>query len=442
MSDVPETPPPNTTPVLRAERHSRLPASLAVLRHRNFALYWTAQLVSFTGTWMQILATVWVLYRVTRSPFLIGLNGAFQSIPILGLSYVGGAVADRVNRRLILVVTEFLFMVLTALLSFLALFGRITLWEIYTISGVTSIVSAFNGPAGAAILPAPVPSDELGAAAVSASVLWRTGRLIGPALAGLVIASVGPGGAFLVNSGTSLVVLPALLLMRGLPRLTRIEPVAVVGHVSIRTEIIEGLCYLRDHGVVRSILLLEGVSNVLGDNATMLTLFAGEIFHIGPAGLGLLTSALGVDAVKGSIVMVAVPRIRFYGHVMVVSAIAYALSLIAFGLTAHRPPSLVLLFALGATDAVWSAARSASLQLATPETVRGRVMGLFTLTTQGLGPLGQIETGTLASLLSVPAQPVVSGVAILAVDLWVTFGVPKFWRFRTGPAAPGDHPPD
>lgn len=395
-----------------------------MLRYPDFALYWAGLVASTVATWMQILATTWLLYDLTRSPFLVGLSGVFQAGPVLGLSAIGGTVADRANRRALMLVAQ----VWTAALAF-AVAGLVALEvivpaEVYALIALGAIGDAFSGPASQSLLPALVPREQVGAAVMLTSVLWRGGSLIGPALAGLIIAGPGTAAAFAVAGLVYAVSAIAWLLMRPPARIARRRPSRFFRDLS------RGLVYVGTHPLVGSLLVAEGVSNLVGDNPTMITLFAGEILRVGPAGLGFLTSALGLGAVLGSILLTFLGTLRAYGRLLLMSSIVYLAALAAFGLSRSFDLSMGALLVVGGGDTVWSAARSTVLQYATPAYVRGRVMGLLTLTTAGVGPLSGTESGIIAEILGVASLPLVGALATIALDLWLTRVAPELWRYR------------
>ncbi|HEX2226941.1 MAG TPA: MFS transporter [Candidatus Binatia bacterium] len=406
-----------------SESSSQPAGRLAALRYRDFRLFWTGLLVSNTGTWMQMTATNWLLYQLTGSPALLGLNGVFRAVPAIGLGVISGTFADRYDRRKLMIATEIASGVLALALAVLDHSGQIQAWHIYAFTFLNASVGSFDGPARQALFPNLVPRSALPNAVALNSLLWKGSALIGPFLAGIAISWMGTAGAFYANAGSYIVVVCAILLMR----------VASKGSSSRRTllsETKEGFSYIVSRPVVLGIMVMEAMASVFGLNHTMLTIFASDILRVGAHGFGLLQSARGLGAVIGSSIYIAVGQRSYQGRILFVSAILYGAAFALFGVSPSFLLSLSLMTAVGATDTIWGASRGTILQMSTPDSLRGRVMGVFQLSNRGLHPLGQVQSGLLIPFVGAPATTIFGGVAVSAITLVTALKVPGIRKFR------------
>jgi MFS family permease len=396
---------------------------LAALRYRDFRLFWTGLLVSNTGTWMQMTATNWLLYQLTGSPALLGLNGVFRAVPAIGLGLISGTFADRYDRRKLMIATEIASGVLALALAVLDHSGQIEAWHIYAFTFLNASVGSFDGPARQALFPNLVPRSALPNAVALNSLLWKGSALIGPFLAGIAISWMGTAGAFYANAASYVVVVCAILLMR----------VSSKGSSKRRTllsESNEGFSYIVSRPVVLGIMVMEAMASVFGLNHTMLTIFASDILRVGAHGFGLLQSARGLGAVIGSGIYIAVGHRSHQGQILFVSAILYGAAFALFGISPSFLLSLSLMTVVGATDTIWGASRGTILQMSTPDSLRGRVMGVFQLSNRGLHPLGQVQSGLLIPFVGAPAATVFGGVAVSLVTLITAWKVPAIRKFR------------
>ena len=401
---------------------SRALGRLAAFRYRDFRLFWISLFVSNIGTWMQMTATNWLLYQLTGSPVQLGLNGIFRAIPAIGLGLISGTFADRYDRRRLMLGTQLLLALLALGLGLLDHSGNVQAWQIYAFTFVSSTVGSFDGPARQALFPSLVPRTVLPNAVALNSLLWKGAALLGPSLGGVAISLVGTAGAFYANAASFLVVVVALMLMR-------VSATVRPRHHDFFAETKAGLSYIVSRPVILGVMIMEGFSSVFGLDNAMLTIFASDILLVGASGFGLLQSARGFGAIIGSSVFIAMGHRSDHGKILFVSAILYGIGFALFGLSPWFLTSLALIAFVGATDTIWSAARSTILQLITPETFRGRVMGVFQLSNRGLHPLGQTETGFVVPLLGAPAATFFGGLLVTAVTLITAWRVPEIPKF-------------
>jgi MFS family permease len=408
------------------------PGKLAALRYRDFRLFWTGHLISNIGTWMQMTATNWLLYQLTGSPVLLGLNGIFRAVPAIGLGVISGTFADRYDRRKLLLCTEVVSGLLALGLAVLDHSGRIEPWHIYLSTFLNASVGSFDGPARQALFPNLVPRSALPNAVALNSLLWKGSALLGPFLAGVAISWMGTAGAFYANAASYVAVVAAIWMMRvtskGSPR-----------RRSLLSETTEGFSYIVSHRIVFGVMVMEAIASLFGLNHTMLTIFASDILRVGAHGFGLLQSARGLGAVIGSSFYIGIGQQPYQGKILFVSAIFYGAAFALFGISPAFLLSLLLMGFVGAADTIWGASRGTILQMTTPDTFRGRVMGVFQLSSRGLHPLGQVQSGLLIPIIGAPAATVAGGLAVSAVTFFIAWKVPAIWHFRWDDKSTASH---
>lgn len=407
----------------------RLPAGLAPLRERNYALYVLGHAVSHSGTAMEVTATSWVLYELTGSPLLLGLAGLVRTVPIFAFVLIGGAAADRFPRLPILFVTQLGFLANALVLGTLVATGNVAPWHIYAISFLNATLNAFDVPARQALFPSLVPRRQVAAAVTLNAVAARSGNLVGPAVAGLVMALASNAAPFFLNAVSYLALVAALLAMR-IPSV----PARARAALPLRRELAEGVSYALRHGVLLPLLVLEALASLFGHNTALLTVFARDVLRTGPEGLGLLRAAVAAGALAGMAILVFAREVRRTGVLMLVAALGYAAALGTFALSGSLGLSLAALAALGVADALWSATRNVAAQVVSPEAMRGRVMSLVVLVTRGTTHLAELQSGALIVALG-PVGAALAGAAVIAGGVTVTARRrPALRRFSTAAA--------
>ena len=278
-----------------ASRESRVALAVRALRHRNFQLFFAGQLISLIGTWMQTVAQSWLVYRMTGSAFLLGAVGFSSQIPVFIMAPVGGIVADRPNRQRIVISTQTASMILAGILAALTLTHRVQVWQIMVLAALLGVVNAFDIPARQAFLIDMVGREDLMNAIALNSSMFNGARVIGPAVAGILVASIGEGWCFFANAVSYLAVIAGLLLMR------IVHPAKLATQGSPLENVLEGFAFARNTGPIRAILLLLGLVSFVGMPYTVLMpVFADQILHGGARGLGILMGATGVGALLGA----------------------------------------------------------------------------------------------------------------------------------------------
>src|SRR5438876_2523422 len=320
----------------------RIPAALRSLRHRNFQLFFTGQLISLVGTWMQTVAQAWLVYRLTGSALLLGTVGFASQIPVFLLAPLGGTAADRRRRHRIVIGTQASAMALAFVLAFLTLTGRVQVWHIFVLAASLGAVNAFDIPARQAFLVEMVGKEDLMNAIALNSSMFNGARVIGPAIAGILVARIGEGWCFFSNAVSYIAVIIGLLMMRVARPSRRAPSGPALAHI------IEGFRFARETGPIRAILLLLGLVSLVGMPYTVLMpVFADKILHGGARGLGILMGATGVGALLGALTLASRTGVRGLGRWVALSCAGFGVSLFLFSFSRNFWLSTILLLPVG-----------------------------------------------------------------------------------------------
>jgi MFS family permease len=386
-------------------------ARLAAFGYPAYRWYWLGQLASNAGTWMAVVATGWLLLELTDSPAYLGLNAAFQGVPIVVCALIGGVVADRFDRYRLMVGAQVAQLVLDAALAVLVATGAVTVPQIFAYSLLQAIVNGLTTPARQALVPRLVPREALvSAVALNASV-WQGGAVVGPTLAGLVLAAFGTAWNFYVNVISDVVCLVAMLLMRLPPEAPRVNT------QSPWVSLVQGARYSLRQVDVRTLLIATGVVCLLGRPYTqLLPAFARDVFHVGPEGLGVMLAMPSIGAIAAVIGLGALgdrDTARWFWR----ACVATALALGAFAASPFYGLSLAMLVLVGATTAAATALSNSLLLHVVEDRMRGRVMGYYMAATWGAWRLGALPTGLLAAAWSTPLAIGVGAALLLLAQL-------------------------
>jgi MFS family permease len=385
-----------------------LRTTLRALRHRNFQLFFSGQLISLIGTWMQNIAQDWLVYRLTGSSVLLGTVAFVNQIPIFLLAPVAGIVADRWNRHRIVIATQSASMVLALTLATLTLTGRIRIWEIMVLASLLGVVNAFDIPARQAFLIDMVGRDDLLNAIALNSSMFNGARIIGPAIAGILVASVGEGWCFFGNGLSYIAVITGLLLMR----LTKQRDLQKEG--SPLENMIEGFRFARHTAPVRALLLLIGfVSFAAMPYTVLMPIFAGRVLHGGAGQYSMLMGTTGIGALLGALTLASKTGVSGLGKWVWMAATGFGSSLILFSLSRHLWLSLALLIPTGFGMMVQMGATNTLLQVMVPDRLRGRVMSLYSMMFIGMGPIGAFVGGLVAGKIGAPWTVAIGGLTCL-----------------------------
>jgi len=391
------------------------------LRHRNFRLFFGGQSISLIGTWMTRIATSWLVYRLTRSALLLGTVGFAGQIPTFLLAPLAGVIVDRVDRRKVLVWTQTLAMLQSFALAWLTLSHRITIAEILALSAMQGIINAFDMPGRQSFMVKMVEdrADLSNAIAINSSMV-NTARLIGPSLAGLLIAATNEGWCFLVDGISYIAVIASLLMMR-LPR-EQVRQAAA----SMVAQLREGWTYVSGFAPIRTILALFALLSLMGwPFMVLMPIFAAQMLHGGPHTLGFLMGAVGVGSLISALTLVIRRSVRGLTKMIPIAAAIFGVGLICFGLSKNFWLSLLMMLVTGFGMMQGMVASNTILQTLVDEHMRGRVMSYYTMAFVGMAPFGSLLAGLLAHAIGAPHTVMVSGIACILGSLW-------FWsRLKT-----------
>jgi MFS family permease len=384
------------------------------LRHRNFKLFFSGQSVSLIGTWMTRIATSWLVYRLTGSALLLGLVGFVGQFPTFLLAPFAGVWVDRLNRRNVLLWTQALAAVQSLLLAVLALTHLVTIWEILLLSGFQGLINAFDMPGRQAFLVEMVEDrNDLGNAIAINSSMVNAARLIGPSLAGLVIAAWGEGYCFLIDGLSYFAVIASLALMQ-------IKPLAAKRvTTSMMVQLKEGFAYVSGFAPVRTILLLFALVSLMGmPYIVLMPIFASQVLHGGPHTLGWLMAASGVGALVSALSLALRKTVLGLGRMIPIAAISFGAGLVLFGLSHVLWFSMFMMLFTGFGMMQGMAASNTIIQTVVPEDRRGRVMSYYTMAFVGMAPFGSLLAGGLAHWLGAPHTVLITGSVVILGGIW------------------------
>ena len=391
------------------------------LRHRNFRLYFGGQTISLIGTWMTRLATSWLVYRLTGSAFLLGIVGFAGQIPTFLFAPFAGVWLDRLNRHKVLVVTQFLAMLQSFALAALTLTKHINIREIIFLSAFQGLINAFDMPSRQAFVVQMVEDkQDLGNAIALTSSMVNLARLIGPSLAGAVIALSGEGFCFLVDGISYLAVIASLLAMQ-----IKSVPMKHTAD-SMLTQFKEGWAYVSGFAPIRVILLVFAIVSLMGWPFTVLMpIFAGKILKGGPHTLGFLMGAVGIGALVSAASLAVRKSVLGLGRMIPMSTAAFGIALIFFGMSRILWVSLLLVLVCGFGMMQQMAASNTIIQTIVEESKRGRVMSFYTVAFVGMAPFGSLFAGALAHSIGAPRTVMLSGACCIACAVWFATRLPS-----------------
>jgi MFS family permease len=396
------------------------------LRHRNFRLFFAGQSISLIGTWMTRVATAWLVYRLTKSAVLLGTVSFAGQIPTFLLAPLAGVLVDRWNRRTVLVWTQALAMIQSLVLAALTLTHRITITEVLALSAFQGIINAFDMPGRQSFLIEMVNDDgktdrnDLSNAIAINSSMVNLARLVGPSLAGMLIAVTSEGWCFLIDGVSYIAVIASLLMMRLTPSESR-AATAILERPTLLTQLKQGWDFVRSFAPIRTILLLFALVSLMGMPFTVLMpIFAAQVLHGGPHTLGFLMGALGVGALISALSLVLRKSVRGLLKMIPTAAAAFGIGLVLFGLSHLVWLSMILLLLVGFGMMQGLTASNTIIQTIVPEEMRGRVMSYYTIAFVGMAPFGSLLAGGLANAIGAPWTVVISGASCILGAAWFT----------------------
>ena len=405
-----------------AAKKARLPkwaVTLRALRHRNFQLFFSGQLISLIGTWMQTVAQAWLVYRLTKSALLLGSVGFASQIPVFLIAPFGGITADRVNRQRLIIATQTAALILAGILAALTLTRHVQVWHIFVLAALLGVVNAFDIPGRQAFLVDMVGKEDLMNAIALNSSMFNGARVIGPAIAGILVAKIGEGWCFAANSISYIAVIVGLALMHVhcAPRVSTHSPIE---------DIIEGFRWVNQTKVIRALLLLIGMMSLVAMPYTVLMpVFADRILHGGARGLGILMGATGVGALFGALTLAAKTGVKGLGRWVTIGCASLGISLICFSFSTSFWLSVALLLPAGYSMMLQMACSNTLIQTMVPDHLRGRVMSVYSMMFMGMAPFGAFFGGALADRIGAPITITLGGAACVLGAIWFGRALPE-----------------
>jgi MFS family permease len=385
-------------------------SAFAALRHRDFRLLWLGQIVSVTGSQMQFVAINWHVYVLTKSAFALGLVGLFRGVPIIICSLAGGVVADAIDRKRLMLVTQTVMLATAALLTAGTIAGFESVWPIYVLSSIASAATAFDTPARQALMPTLVPIEDFPNAVSLAVIVFNVATIAGPAIAGFLLAESGPAIIYGINAVSFLAVIAALVAMRasGQPDL----PAGRKDALSLGA-LKEGLRFVWHTPIIVQTMTLDFVATFFASGTLLLPIFAQERLHVGARGYGFLAAAPAIGSVFTALVMARLGTLRRQGRLVVASVAVFGVATAGFGVSTVYWVSLLMLAITGAADTVSTVLRQTIRQLVTPNHLRGRMTSINMMFFMGGPQLGELEAGVLAGFIGAPLSVVIGGLGSL-----------------------------
>lgn len=391
-----------------------LAGRFSALRHRNFRIYWTGQLVSLIGSWMQTVAQGWLLHRLTSSAMMLGLLGFLQFVPVVMFSLWAGVIADRVDKRKMLIATQTAGLLQAVVLAVLVTSGKAEAWMVLTLAFVYGVFNAFDLPARQSFLVEMVGKEDLPNGIALNSAAFNSARVLGPAAAGVLVAVTGEAGCFWINAATFLAVLYSLSLLRMPPR----DPAARRGGAALA----DGVRYVWAHRPLRNLLLLLGFMSGLGFQYNiLLPEYAREILHTDSAGYGLMVSAFGVGSLLSAVLMTRKLDRWDLRRNLLIGLVTAAIGMSGFAWSRSLPLTLFMGLLAGFGLILYAASTNTLLQLTTQDHYRGRVMSLYTLMFVGTAPAGALISGALAQRFGAPVATSFSGAVLAIGAIWIAY---------------------
>jgi MFS family permease len=394
----------------------RPPSRFRALSHRNFRLFWWGQLISLVGTWMQSVAQGWLMHRLTGSAFMLGLLGFAQFLPVMFLSLWAGVVADRMDKRRLILTTQTLALVQAAALALVVTLGVVQPWMVMGLALVFGVVNSFDLPARQSFLVEMVGKEDLPNAIALNSAAFNAARVLGPAVAGVVMATAGEGACFWLNAVSYLAVLTTLLMMN-LPR----HVADAGGGKTALSNLREGVSYALGVRQIRNLLLLLGLTAGLGfQYMVLLPVYARDILHADARAYGLMVSAFGLGSLLSAVVMTRQQSREALRRNLLIGLGTAAVGMGVFAWVRMLPLTLAMGFLAGFGLILYVASTNTLLQLTTEDRFRGRIMSLYTFMFIGTAPIGSLLCGWIAQHLGAPVATSVSAAVLLAGAFWVS----------------------
>jgi MFS family permease len=399
------------------------------LKHKKFFYLWLGQLISITGTQMQIWALFWHINQLNDNPMALGGIGVARILPVIIFSLIGGALADSMDRRKVMMTTQTIAALLALSLGLLTQFGNITIWHIYVITALQAVAVAFDGPSRQALIPNLLPKKDLANGFSMTFTAFQIGGVLGPALSGVVIAMAGQAVVYYFNGISFAAVLIALFLIGHVPQ-SFAEKSAGVSMEAIR----EGVRFILGKPIIFSSMMLDFVATFFASASTLMPIIATDVLKVGVVEYGYLSAAPAVGAVIVALIMSQVREIRRQGPIFVGAVIVFGVATLIFGLTKSFMIAWLAIATTGAADGVSTIIRNTIRQLQTPDHVRGRMTSINQIFFQGGPQLGEIEAGAVAQFFGAPFAVITGGIGCIVGTLAIIWKWPHLMKYN------GDEP--
>lgn len=393
------------------------------LGYRNYRLYWSGILVSAIGSWIQSTVQGWLVYSLTHSALMLGTVGFLASLPVLFLTLFAGVLADRVDRRRLLLVTQTILMVSAFFLGLLTSLGVVAVWHVMVLAVLSGFAGAFDMPVRQSVVPTLVERPHIMNAIALMSTAFNSARIIGPALAGVLVGLIGMGKCFFLNSISYLAFIGAIALIRiDTCRSAEDQP-------SMWKDFKSGLRYVRGHSAVRTLVLMAAVPSIFAMPYSMLMpVFVKEVLHADVRGLGFLTSAVGIGGLSGALTLARLSKSEHKGRILTTASLLLPIMLVLFARSQAFNLSMVYLIAVGFSSLLYFASINSLIQTIVPDELRGRVVSTYMFAFVGLGPIGQLGIGAIAHAVGAPMAVTFGGVVCMACALLVLAFQPQIRR--------------
>ncbi|HND48372.1 MAG TPA: MFS transporter [Anaerolineales bacterium] len=399
------------------------------LKHKKFFYLWLGQLISITGTQMQLWALFWHINQIDKNPIALGGIGVARILPVIIFSLIGGALADSVDRRKVMFATQSVAAVLALTLALFTQFGQVTIWHIYIITALQAVVVAFDGPSRQALIPNLLPKEDLPNAFSMTFTAFQAGAVIGPALSGFFIAGFGQEAVYYFNAISFVAVLVALLMIGDVPQAIG-EKTAGISMESIK----DGIRFILSKPIIFSTMMVDFVATFFASASTLMPIIAKDVLDVGVVEYGYLSAASAVGAVAVALVISQVKEIRKQGLVFVVAVIIFGIATIIFGITRSFIVAWLAIAVTGGADGVSTIVRNTIRQLQTPDHVRGRMTSINQIFFMGGPQLGEIEAGAVAQFFGAPFAVITGGIGCIVGTLLIIWKWPQLREYN------GDEP--
>jgi MFS family permease len=401
------------------------------LHHRRFRLLWLGLLISIAGSQMQLWALLWHIRTITDKPIALGAVGLARILPVIVFSLIGGAVADVLNRRRILFLTQTGMALVALALGWLTLTAHIDLWHIYLLTALQAVAQAFDGPARQALVPNLVPTADLPNAFSLNSIANQTGSILGPALSGFIIAAGGLPYVYIINAISFFAVILALIMMGPVEQHNTSTPRN--GAISL-SAITEGVRFILKQPLIISTMILDFFATFFASANTLMPIIARDVMGVGAVAYGWLSAAQAIGAMIAAVIISQMREIRRQGPVFLLAVVVFGFATIAFGATHIFLIAMLALVIVGAADTVSTIIRNTIRQLATPDYIRGRMTSVNQIFFQGGPQLGEVEAGLAAQIFGAPFAIISGGVGCILAVIWIARRWPQIRKYN------GDEP--